>query len=92
VSFLPSFVHRACEHTCLVQVELKSLPLTDPLASMSGATAVVKFFFDDLAPISIVSHDPANADTAYGLYADLLTAVCGDGSGLGRLRSPPSAI
>ena len=79
-------------HYFAAQVELKSLPWTDPLASMSGATAVVKFCFDELAPISIVSHDPANADTAYGLYADLLTAVCGDGSGLGKLRAPPSAI
>jgi hypothetical protein len=34
----------------------------------------------------IVSHDPLNADTAYGLYADLIAAVCGDGCGLGRLR------
>lgn len=68
------------------------MPWTDPLAAMSGATAVVKFCFDELAPISIVSHNPANLDTAYGLYADLLAAVCGDGSGLGRLRAPPSAI
>ena len=46
---------------------------------------------EDLTFLNLTSHDPANADTAYGLFADLLTAVCGDGSGLGRLR-PPSAI
>jgi hypothetical protein len=55
-----------------------------------GATSVLQLLFDQsslpLAPISIISHDPQNADTAYGLYSDLLTAVCGDGhAGLGRL-------
>lgn len=35
----------------------------------------MRLAFDSLAPISIVSHDPLNADTAFGLYNDLLTAV-----------------
>jgi hypothetical protein len=34
------------------------------VGGIARATAVVKFLFDELAPISIVSHDPANADTA----------------------------
>ena len=70
----------------VAKVELKELPLADMLANIDGASSVVRLIFDGLAPISIVSHDPQNADTAYGVFADLLTAVCGDGCGLGRLK------
>ena len=57
------------------KVELVELPRTDMLSGITGASSVVRVLFEELAPISIVSHDPLNADTAFGLYADLLTAV-----------------
>ena len=51
--------------------------------SCRQASSVIRLLTDVLSPISVVSHDPVNADTAYGLLADLLTAVRGDGRGVG---------
>jgi homoserine dehydrogenase len=57
------------------KVELVELPRTSMLSGIAGASSVVRVLFEDLSPISIVSHDPLNADTAFGLFSDLLTAV-----------------
>ena len=56
-------------------MELVELPRTSMLSGIAGASSVVRVLFEDLSPISIVSHDPLNADTAFGLFSDLLTAV-----------------
>ena len=56
-------------------VKLVEIPRTDALSAIAGASSVVRLTFESLAPISIVSHDPLNVDTAFGLFNDLLTAV-----------------
>ena len=35
----------------------------------------VQFFTDELGPMTVVSTDPTNSDTAFGMLSDFLNAV-----------------
>lgn len=51
------------------------LPLSDPLANVSGTSSLVHFETDVLPGLTIIEHNPGPETTAYGLLADLLRAV-----------------
>jgi len=53
----------------------EQLPLTDPLASVSGTSSAVHFETDVLPGLSIIEHEPGPETTAYGLLADFLRIV-----------------
>ena len=74
--------HKTAPGEVSASVQLKEIPHDDMLASLSGASSIIRLHTDVLAPISIISHNPKNSDTAYGLLADLLTAVCNDITGI----------
>jgi homoserine dehydrogenase len=51
------------------------LPLTDPLAWVSGTCSSVHLRMDTLVGLTITEHDPGPATTAFGLLADWLRIV-----------------
>jgi len=50
----------------------KRLPLTDPLAAVTGPTNAVTFFTDLLGPVTIVGPGAGQRETAFAVLADLL--------------------
>jgi homoserine dehydrogenase len=56
-------------------VRPEQVPLSDPLASVSGTSSLVHFETDTLTGLTITEHNPGLATTAYGLLADFLTVV-----------------
>ena len=56
-------------------VRLVKLPVSDPLASLSGASSAVTIFTKELGPITLTSTDPTTSDTAFGVYQDLLECI-----------------
>ena len=53
-------------------VRLRPLPPSDPLSRLSGSDAAVTFGTDVLGPVTVVSTNPTTADTAYGLFSDVV--------------------
>ena len=53
----------------------EQVPLTDPLASVSGTSSLVHFETDTLAGLTLTEHNPGPDTTAYGLLADFINAV-----------------
>jgi len=53
----------------------EQVPVTDPLASVSGTSSLVHFETDTLAGLTITEHNPGPETTAYGLLADFINAV-----------------
>jgi homoserine dehydrogenase len=51
------------------------VPVTDPLASVSGTSSLVHFETDTLAGLTITEHNPGPETTAYGLLADFINAA-----------------
>jgi homoserine dehydrogenase len=54
------------------RVLAKRLPLSDPLAGVSGPTNAVTFFTDLLGPVTIVGAGAGQRETAFAVLADLL--------------------
>jgi homoserine dehydrogenase len=53
----------------------EQLPLSDPLAGVSGTSSLVHFSTDVLPGLTITEHNPGPETTAYGLLADLMRAL-----------------
>jgi homoserine dehydrogenase len=53
----------------------EQVPLTDPLAGVSGTSSLVHFETDVLTGLTITEHNPSPETTAYGLLADFVNAV-----------------
>jgi homoserine dehydrogenase len=62
-------------------VELVSLPLDHPFATVSGTGSILQIETDLMAPIRIVQVDPHITDTAYGIIEDLLEIARSDFQG-----------
>jgi homoserine dehydrogenase len=58
-------------------IQPEQVPLTDPLALVSGTSSAVHFETDTLPGLTIIEHDPGPRTTAYGLLADFVRAVSG---------------
>ena len=56
-------------------VEPQRLNLDDPLAQVHGTSSIISFETDILPQLIITEQDPTLETTAYGLLADLLTAL-----------------
>ncbi len=56
-------------------VRPEQVPLTDPLAGVSGTSSIVHFETDVLPGLTITEHDPTPETTAYGVLADFVNAV-----------------
>ena len=54
-------------------VELRLLSPSDPLYGISGTDASVQFCTDVLGPMTVYSSNPTLVDTAYGLFADIVS-------------------
>lgn len=60
------------------RVAPEQLPVSDPLAQLTGTTSAL--FFDlDVFGLSIIEHKPGVIATAYGLLSDFVNAVTTDG-------------
>jgi homoserine dehydrogenase len=53
----------------------EQVPVTDPLAGVSGTSSLVHFETDILTGLTITEHNPSPETTAYGLLADFVNAV-----------------
>lgn len=53
-------------------VTAQALPLSDPLASVSGATNAITFHTDLLGPVTIVGAGAGQKETAFAVLSDLL--------------------
>jgi homoserine dehydrogenase len=51
------------------------VPLSDPLAAVSGTSSLVHFETDMLPGLTITEHNPSPETTAYGMLADFVNAV-----------------
>jgi homoserine dehydrogenase len=56
-------------------VRPEQVPLSDPLANVSGTSSIVHFELDTLPGLTITEHNPGPVTTAYGMLADFLNAV-----------------
>ena len=54
------------------------VPLSDPLASVSGTSSMIYFETDVLPGLAITETNPGIETTAYGMLADFVRAVSGD--------------
>jgi homoserine dehydrogenase len=59
----------------VTSVAPEQLPLTDPLANVSGTSSLVHFETDVLPGLTITEHNPGPETTAYGMLADLIRAL-----------------
>ena len=59
-------------------VRPEQLPLTDPLAGVSGTSSIVHFETDTLPGLTITEHNPGPETTAYGMLADFINVVSQD--------------
>ena len=66
-------VCRADRETASVRPE--QIPLSDPLANVSGTSSIVHFEMDVLPGLTITEHNPGPVTTAYGMLADFVNAV-----------------
>lgn len=57
------------------KVQLQLLPPSDPLYNLSGSDASVTLSTDVLGPVTVVSSNPTLVDTAYGLFADIVSVA-----------------
>lgn len=60
-------------------VRPEKVPLADPLAGVRGTSSIVQFETDVLGRLTVQEDDPGPHTTAYGLLADLVTIVKGEG-------------
>jgi homoserine dehydrogenase len=60
------------------RVRPEKVPLTDPLAWISGTSSIVFFETDILPGLAISEMNPGVETTAYGMLADFIRAVSGD--------------
>jgi homoserine dehydrogenase len=56
-------------------VRPERLPLSDPLALVSGTSSIICFETDIFPELVITEHDPGLDATAYGMLSDFITAV-----------------
>jgi homoserine dehydrogenase len=56
-------------------VQPEQLPLSDPLALVTGSSSIVQFQTDVLPMLTITEGDPGLYTTAYGMLADFVRAV-----------------
>lgn len=56
----------------------EKIPLSDPLASISGTSSIIHFETDILPGLAITEINPGVETTAYGMLADFIRAVSGD--------------
>lgn len=56
-------------------VRPEQVPLSDPLAWVSGTSSSVHLRMDTLAGLTLTEHDPSPATTAFGLLADWLRTL-----------------
>lgn len=61
-------------HSIRARVAPEQLPLTDPLAQMTGTTSCL-FFDMDVFGLTMIEHKPGVIATAYGLLSDFVRAV-----------------
>jgi homoserine dehydrogenase len=59
-------------------VRPEKIPLSDPLASVSGTSSIIYFETDILPGVAITEMNPGVETTAYGMLADFIRAVGGD--------------
>ena len=59
-------------------VRPEKVPLTDPLAWISGTSSIVHFETDILPGLAITEMNPGVETTAYGMLADFIRAASGD--------------
>ena len=73
-------VCRAWRRTAGVKavVRPERVPLSDPMAHVSGTSSVVYFETDVLPGLAIVENNPGVETTAYGMLADFIHAVSSD--------------
>ena len=60
------------------RVRPEKIPLSDPLASVSGTSSIIYFETDILPGLAITEINPGVETTAYGMLADFIRAVSGD--------------
>jgi homoserine dehydrogenase len=63
----------------ITSVEPKRVKPIDPLYSVNGTSSFVQFELDTLPGLGILESNPGPQTTAYGLLADLVNAVRGEG-------------
>ena len=66
---------READGSVSASVRPEKLPPTHSLYHVSGASSAVRLETDELGPITVLSEDPTNSDTAFGLLTDMLTSV-----------------
>jgi len=67
------------EGRVVASVRLEQIPLTDPLASIRGASSSARFVLDTLPDgLTLISHNPGPATTAYDMLADFINIAKSD--------------
>src|SRR5579872_3068858 len=56
-------------------VRPEQVPLTDPLAAVTGTSSVITFESDIFPQLTITENNPGLKATAYGMFADFIRAV-----------------
>ena len=65
------------EGQCVARVAPIPVPISDPLASLSGTSSMITLETDTLKQLSLIEFEPEPAQTAYGLLADLVNLARG---------------
>jgi homoserine dehydrogenase len=60
-------------------VRPEKLSPTNSLFHVGGASSAVRLETAELGPITVLSEDPTNSDTAFGLLTDFLNVHRGEG-------------
>jgi homoserine dehydrogenase len=63
----------------VASVGLEEVSPRGPFAAVAGTTLAIHYELDVLPGLTVVAHDPDLTSTAYGLLADFINAVRGEG-------------
>lgn len=58
-----------------LRVAPELVPLSDPLALVTGTSSILTITTDLAGPITVTQHDPTIEQTAYGVFSDLCTLL-----------------
>ena len=58
-----------------LSVKLELIGEDSPFYNLKGASSALTLYTDVLAPMTIISTEPTNSDTAFGCFNDILNIV-----------------
>jgi homoserine dehydrogenase len=68
---------RRTDRTVEASVRPEQVPLSDPMAWVTGTSSIIQFETDIFPALTITENNPGLEATAYGMFADLIRAVTG---------------